>query len=219
VTFTSLEVQRMAALRSEDVVIVKSPTRNPMGFGLAPPRPSSSLGGGGAGYVGGGGFGGFGGVGGFGGGGGLRTSHGFDVGGNVAYGSEPAGGIGGGGGISGGGGGRMFGGGGGSSFSVSPKEVSPRKTPFEEPPMVIDTTALPSAENAYMDYTKHVNAGLAGEAWRLQTRHRDRNKRVNGDSEALEGGGSQNVAHAYVLDGNKGGKTNTTGTITPDVTL
>ena len=37
VTFTSLEVQRMAALRSEDVVIVKSPTRNPMGFGLAPP--------------------------------------------------------------------------------------------------------------------------------------------------------------------------------------
>ena len=85
--------------------------------------------------------------------------------------------------------------------------------------MVIDTTTLPSAVNAYMKYTKHVNAGLAGEAWRLQTRHRDRNKRVNGDSEALEGGGSQNVAHAYVLDGNKGGKTNTTGTISPDVTL
>ena len=35
----------------------------------------------------------------------------------------------------------------------------------------------------------------------------------------LRGGGSQNVAHAYVLDSNKGGKTNTTGTITPDVTL
>ena len=85
--------------------------------------------------------------------------------------------------------------------------------------MVIDTTTLPSAENAYMDYTKHVNAGLAGEAWRLQTRHRDCNERVNGDSEALEGRRSQNVAHAYVSDGNKGGKTNTTGTITPDVTL
>jgi hypothetical protein len=109
--------------------------------------------------------------------------------------------------------------GGGSSFLVSPKEVSPQKTPFEEHPMVINTTTLPSAVNAYMNYTKHVNAGLAGEAWRLQTRHCDCNKRVNGDSEALEGGERQNVAHAYVLDGNKGGKMNTTGTITPDVTL
>ena len=101
----------------------------------------------------------------------------------MAYGSEPARGIGGGGEISGGGGGRMFGGGRGSSFTVSPKEVSPRKTPFEEPPMVIDTTSLPLVVNSYMNYTKHVNAGLAGEAWRLQTRHRDRNRRVNGDSD------------------------------------
>ena len=62
--------------------------------------------------------------------------------------------------------------------------------------LFIDTTTLPSAVNAYMNYTKHVNAGLAGEAWRLQTRHRDRNERVNGNLEALEGRGSQNNAHA-----------------------
>jgi hypothetical protein len=215
VTFTSLEVQRVAALRLDDIVIVKSPTRDLMGFGLAPPPPSSSLGGGGAGYVGGGGFGG----GGFVGGGGFR-GHGFV--GNMVYGSEPVGGFGGGGGISGGGGGRMFGGSGGLSFTAPTKEeqqFSPWKTPFEEPPMMVDTTILSSAHKTYMDYTKHVDAGLAGEAWRCQTRDRDHNERGNNDLAALEGRRSQNAARVTVSDGDNGGKTNTTGTLTPDVTL
>jgi hypothetical protein len=115
VTFTSIEVQRVAALRSDDIVIVKLPTRNPMGFGLAPPPQS----GGSAGSVGGGGFGGSG----FVGGGGFR-GHGFV--GNVVYGSEPnaaAGGFGGGGGISGRGGGRMVGGGGGLLFTAPTKTI------------------------------------------------------------------------------------------------
>ena len=207
----------MAALHSEDVVIGRLPTRNPMGFGLAPLPPSSSLGGDRAGYVGGGGFGE---GGGFVGGGGLRTSHGF-VGNNVAYGSgEPVGGFGGSGGISGGGGDRMFGGGGGGSSFTAPEVSPPRKTPFEEPLMFIDTTTLPSATNAFMDYSKHVVAGLVGESWRRQTREHHRNKWVNGDSAAAleERMMNRNVAHAYVSDGKKG--TNTTaGTLTPDVTL
>ena len=87
--------------------------------------------------------------------------------------------------------------------------------------MFINTTTLPSATNAFMDYSKHVVAGLVGESWRRQTREHDRNKWVNGDSAAaLEERmmNHQNVAHAYVSDGKKG--TNTTaGTLTPDVTL
>jgi hypothetical protein len=214
VTFTSLEVQRVAALHSDDIVIVKSPTRNPMGFGLAPPPPSSSLGGGGAGYVGGGGFGGSG----FVGSSGLR-GHGFV--GNMVYGSEPVSSFGGGGGISGVGGGMMFGGGGGLSFTAPTKEeqqFSPQKTLFEKPLMMVDTTILPSTHKTYMDYTKNVDAGLAGEAWRRQTRDCDRNERGNNDLAALEGRRSQNAARVIVLDGNNGGKTNTTGTLTPDVT-
>ena len=37
---------------------------------------------------------------------------------------------------------------------------------------------LPSAESSYMDYARHVDAGLAGKAWRHQGRERDRIKRT-----------------------------------------
>ena len=49
----------MAALRADDIVILRSPSRNPMGFGLAPPPPpasSSGVGGFEDGGFGGGGF-------------------------------------------------------------------------------------------------------------------------------------------------------------------
>jgi hypothetical protein len=85
--------------------------------------------------------------------------------------------------------------------------------------MMVDTTILPLAHKTYMDYTKHVDTGLAGEAWLRQTRDRNRNERGNDDSAALEGRRSQNAACVTVSDGNNGGTTNTTGTLSPDVTL
>jgi hypothetical protein len=85
--------------------------------------------------------------------------------------------------------------------------------------MMVDTTILPSAHKTYMDYTKHVDAGLAGKAWLRQTRDRNRNERGNDDLAALEGKRSQNAARVTVSDGNNGGTTNTTGTLSPDVTL
>jgi hypothetical protein len=85
--------------------------------------------------------------------------------------------------------------------------------------MMVDTTILPSAHETYMDYTKNVDAGLAGKAWRCQTRDCNRNERGNDDSAALEGRRSQNAARVTISDGDNGGKTNTTGTLTPDATL
>ena len=83
VTFTSREMQRVAGVRSDDVVIHHSPTRNIMGAGSAPPKPGGgfgggrfgggfggSFGGGGGGGYGGGGFGG-----GYGGSGGLGSGN------------------------------------------------------------------------------------------------------------------------------------------------
>lgn len=82
VTFTSQEMQRVAGVRTDDIVINTTPTRNVMGAGIAPPQPRSSVfsGGGGGGYGGGGGGGGSGsgggggGLGGGGGGGGFGGS-------------------------------------------------------------------------------------------------------------------------------------------------
>jgi hypothetical protein len=82
VTFTSQEMQRVAGVRTDDIVINTTPTRNVMGAGNAPPQPRSSVfsGGGGGGYGGGGGGGGSGsgggggGLGGGGGGGGFGGS-------------------------------------------------------------------------------------------------------------------------------------------------
>ena len=126
----------MAALRAEDMVILRSPTRNPMGFGLAPPPPPSRSGGGGFGS------------GGFHGGGFVGSARGS-------------------GGISGGGvGAGMVGGGSGSLFEAPTQQFSPRKSAqgpeaFEEPPTVFNEAYnLPSAHNAFMDYTRHVDLDL-----------------------------------------------------------
>ena len=72
VTFASQEMQHVAGVRTDDIVINTTPTRNVMGAGNAPPQPCSSVfsGGGGSGYGGGGGSGSGGGGGGLGGGGG-----------------------------------------------------------------------------------------------------------------------------------------------------
>ena len=74
----------MVSLRSDDLIIHRSPTRNIMGAGSAPPKPPSGGHGFGGGGFGGGGFGGGGGGGGgFGGGGfGGSGSGGFGLGGN-----------------------------------------------------------------------------------------------------------------------------------------
>ncbi len=127
--------------------------------------------------------------------------------------------IGGGGG--GGGGGGTVGGGGGASFAAAPtRTFYPQKQQFV-PPQVVNVTYadLPLAQNAFMDYTKHVDARLAGEAWRRQTRERERNKRAK-NSPLLGGKGEYYVTDSDV-DGVKTGDypTNTTGTITPDLSL
>ncbi len=150
VTFTSLEVQRLAALHLDDIVIAKLPTCNPMGFGLplVPSPPSSSSGGGGFGggssFSGGGGFG----------------SGGFGGGGHGVYGGGLVGGSGG-SGI--GGGGRMVGGGGGTLFAVArTQQFSPQKQFVPSQVVNVTYADLPLAHNAYMDYMKHVDARLAG---------------------------------------------------------
>ncbi len=99
VTFTSLEVQRLAALHLDDIALAMLLTCDPMGFGLplAPPPPSSSSGGsgfgGGGGFAGGGGF-----------GGGSLGGGGCGVYGGGLVGGSSSSGIGGGGGGGGGGG-------------------------------------------------------------------------------------------------------------------
>ena len=89
VTFTSQEMQRVAGVRTDDIVINTTPTRNVMGAGNAPPQPRSSAfsGGGGGGYGGGGGSGSGGGSGGLGGGGG---GGGFGGNGRSVWGSRKA---------------------------------------------------------------------------------------------------------------------------------
>jgi hypothetical protein len=67
VTFTSQEMQRVAGVRTDDIVINTMPTCNVMGASNAPPQPRSSVFSGGGGGGGGGGLGGGGGGGGFGG--------------------------------------------------------------------------------------------------------------------------------------------------------
>jgi hypothetical protein len=218
VFFTSLEVQRLAALHSNEIVIAMLLTRNPMGLGLplAPPPPSSSSGGGSFGGNGGGGSGFAGGCG-FGGGNFGSDNCGMYGGGLGGGGSSS--GIGGGG--RGGVGGRTIGGGGSATFVVAPtRTFSPQKKQFV-PSQVVNVTYadLPSAQNAFMDYTKHVDAGLAGKAWCHQTRERKQNKRAK-NNPLLGGKGEYYVTNSDV-EGVKTGDspTNTTGTITPDLSL
>jgi len=92
VTFTSQEMQRVAGVRTDDIVINTMPTRNIMGAGNAPPQPRSSVfsGGGGGGYGGGGGGGGSGSGGGRGGLGGGGGGGGFGGNGRSVRGSRKA---------------------------------------------------------------------------------------------------------------------------------
>jgi hypothetical protein len=88
VTFTSKEEQHTSAVKADDIVIERSPTRTSRGFGSAPPPPAPStfaMRGGGGSRIGGGYGGGGGGYGGgrglVGGHGGGRRDHGFGGGG------------------------------------------------------------------------------------------------------------------------------------------
>jgi hypothetical protein len=49
-----------------------------------------------------------------------------------------------------------------------------------------DCAELPSNQNAFMDYTKHVDAGPAGEAYRRQTENGNETKRATKDPIFLE---------------------------------
>ena len=63
-----------------------------------------------------------------------------------------------------------------------------------------------------MDYARHVDNGLAGEAWRRQGRERDRIERTIN----LAGKKSEYAAAAVVTFGSEDGMT---GSLTPDLTL
>ncbi len=85
--FTSQEMQRVAGVSSDDIVIHTMPTRNIMCAGSAPPQstqPGAFSGVGGGGGFGGGGFGSFGG----GGGGGDGGSCGGGIGGSGGFSSQ-----------------------------------------------------------------------------------------------------------------------------------
>ena len=125
------------------------------------------------------------------------------------------------GGISGRGVGGMVGAGGiGSPFEAPTQQFSPRKRnpveAFEEHPTRTVDSYLPLAESAYMDYTRHVDAGLAGKVWRRQGREWDRIKRTIN----LAGNKSKYTA-AVVIVGNEDGRgtEDMTGLLTPDLTL
>ena len=85
--------------------------------------------------------------------------------------------------------------------------------------MIVDTTAayayiLPSVQSAYMDYARHVDTGLAGEAWCRQGRERDCNEKT------INLVGKSKYAAAVVTVGNEDGRgTEMTGSLTPDLTL
>ncbi len=82
------------------------------------------------------------------------------------------------------------------------------------------TDDLPLANKTYTEYTKHVDAGLSGKTQCCQMREHDHpNKRGNYDSALFMGRSSYAAAGVIVLDSNGGGKTNTTGMLTQDVTL
>ena len=164
-----------------------------MGFGLAPPPPPAFLSG-----VSGFGSGGSG-------GGGYRNM----VGGGHNSGGisgRSADGMGGAGGI-------------GSSFVAPSQQASPRKRnpgdAFEERRTgKVNAAAiynLPSAESTYRDYARHVDNGLAGEAWRRQGRQRDRIERTIDLA-----GKKSDYAAAMVTVGSEDGMT---GSLTPDLTL
>jgi hypothetical protein len=113
VTFTSKEEQHTSAVKADDIVIERSPTRTSRGFGSAPPPPAPSAfamrGGGGSriggGYGGGGGgYGGGRGLGGHGGGRGLGGHGGGGGGGGAATMAAAVGGRNNGGGLPNGGG-------------------------------------------------------------------------------------------------------------------
>ena len=134
--------------------------------------------------------------------------------------------VSGGGGISGRGVGGMVGAGGiGSSFEAPAQQASPRKRnpveAFEERRTgTVDAAAfsyLPLAESACMDYARHVDTGLAGEAWLRQGRERDRIERTIN----LAGKKSKCPAAAGVTFGSEDGRgtEDMTGSLTPDLTL
>ena len=147
ITFTSQEAQQMAALCADDIVILRSPSRNPMGLRLAPPPPPAFLSG--SGVSGGGGF----------------SSGSFC---NVV--SGHAGGVvSGSSGISVRGVGGMVGGGIGWPFLAPTQQILPQKRyPVEafakHLTRMVNAAAysynLPLAESAYMDYPRHEGAGL-----------------------------------------------------------
>ncbi len=134
------------------------------------------------------------------------------------FGSGGSGGIRGGGG--GGGGGRMVVGGGDAFFAAATtQQCSPQKQFV--PPQVVNVTYadLPLAHNDYMDYMKHIDAGLASKAWRRQTREREKNERANNNPFL----GRKSKHYVTNLDVNggktKGQQTMTTGMIIPDLSL
>ncbi len=148
----------------------------PHGFGLAPPPPSSGFGGNG---IGSGVY-----------GGGLDNVCSMYGGGIGGGGGVLSGGLGCGGGIGGGsggrgrggsglvrGGGRLIGGRDSGNLFAAVAVAASRKYPpqFVAPQGVIiaNHADLPLAQNAFMDYKKHVHAGLASEVWRLQSRARE----------------------------------------------
>ena len=73
-----------------------------------------------------------------------------------------------------------------------------------------------------MDYTRHVEYGLAYKAWRRQRRERDRNERGHNFAH-IAGKSDYAAAGVTVTDGNDGGMTvdmtGDGGTLTPDLTL
>jgi hypothetical protein len=67
-----------------------------------------------------------------------------------------------------------------------------------------------------MDYTRHVDAGLAGKVWHRQGRERDRIERT------IDLAGNKcEYAAAVVIVGNEDGRgtEDMTGSLTPDLTL
>ncbi len=155
-TFTSQEMQRVAGVSLEDIVIHTTPTCNVMGAGSAPPQPpqpGAFSGGGGGGGFGGGGFG----SGGFGGGGG-----GFGGGGD---GSDGGGGIGSSGGFSGQG-------------RSGQKHKAPPADSFGVLP---GSTALTTLKAVHQ---QHIWCGLCAELQRCQTRICSRQQREKMDVDA-----------------------------------
>ncbi len=154
-TFTLQEIQRMAGVSLDDIVIHTMPTWNVMGAGSAPapqpPQPGAFSGVGGGGGFGSGGFGGGGGSGDGGGGGG--------------------GGGGGRGGISGGGG-----------FSGHGRMGRKRNAPPADGFGVLHGTTALATLNAV--HQPHIRSGLYAESQRCQTRICSRQQREKMDADA-----------------------------------